>query len=864
MKTLEPPTAGRGRLPHRAVIGWVAAAGALAGNLRAAPAPEPVHWVASWASSQQIPEPRNALPASALEDATLREIVHLTLGGTTLRVRFSNAFGSAPLTLSAAHLARPLSRGTGEIDASTDRALTFAGRAAVTIPEGAVYLSDPIEFPAASQADLAISFHLEHAPGGETAHPGSRETSFVAHGDQVSAASLTAAARIEHWYFLSGVEVAAPPEAASVVTLGDSLTDGRGSTTNGNDRWPDDLARRFAGSPRTRRLGVANAGIGGNRLLADSLGPSALARFDRDVLGAAGVRDLILLEGINDLGVATFRAPLPPAAHRDLVARIVAAYGQIAARAHAAGIRVMGGTLTPYGGSTYYHPDAAAEADRQAINRWIRAPGHFDAVADFDAAVRDPAHPERLRAEYDSGDHLHPSAAGYRAMAEAVPIEFFERAAGRAECAGHQPADSESADPASLLTFTPFHPDGIYARGEPVGWSVAVREGGRLPRGTYTYTVKENGAAVVTTGGFDPSPGSDPSSGSARITASLAHPAMLYVEVDWHPLAGSCASERIATLGAAVDPTGLEPTAPRPADFDEFWQEKLAALERVPIHPQLVPLETPQPGVELYRVELDSLGSHVQGYLALPKGGTRLPALVIYQYAGVYALDPRTATDRAAQGWLAFDVDAHDLPPDRGSGVPTNYDTLGDTDRNTAYFLDMYLRDTRAIDYIETSPRWDRRTIVLTGTSMGGQQSLVTAGLNPGRITAVVVNEPSGADSDGAAHGRYVGYPWWHQSDPRVLGTARYFDTVNFASRIRAPSLVAMGFIDTIAPPAGIWTALDRIPAPKEAVPLVESDHNNLTPNKQGAYLQRSEQVLATLLVGRPFHPNESLTTPPP
>ena len=865
-------------------------------------------WVESWASAQQTPEPQNALPASALQDATLREIVHLSAGGTRLRVRLSNAFGVAPLHIAAAHVARPILLASGEIDGSTDRALTFSGKGEVTIPAGADYLSDPIDFPAAPLSDLAVSLYVEASPARQTSHPGSRETSFLAHGDQVSRATLPAATRVDHWYFLSGIEVAAAPEAATIVALGDSITDGHGSTTNGNDRWPDDLARRLAaasgdtlGIPASLRgagasmpglhaapLGVVNAGIGGNRLLADGIGPNALARFNRDVLAQAAVRDVIVLEGINDLGVATAGHALSPQAHRALVEHITAAYAQLIARAHAHGIRVLGGTLTPDAGSAIYHPDAAAEADRQAVNRWIRTPGHFDAVVDFDAALRDPVHPDHMLRAYDSGDHLHPSPAGYRAMADAIPLELFEE---------------RPTDPAALLTFTPFHANGIYRLGEKAGWTVSVRAGSRPPPGAYTYTVRENDDAVVTQGTLEPT------SGAARIEVSLDHPAMLYVTVEWQPTEAPYRGERIATLGAAIDPTGLKPTTPRPADFDAFWRAKLAALKRIPIHPVLVRIPTQQAGVELYRVRLDSLGSHVQGYLAMPahagplqgaaagplQGGAgplrgasvgscrdaaagappsaatcppggasagRFPALVIYQYAGVYALNPKTATDRAAEGWLAFDVDSHDLPPDQGTGVPSDYDTIGNTDRNTSYFLYMYLRDTRVIDYIETSPHWDHRTIVLTGTSMGGQQSLATAGLNPGRITAVVVNEPSGADSSGALHGRYVGYPWWHQTDPRVLDAARYFDTVNFASRIEAPALVAMGFIDTIAPPAGIWTALNQIPAPKEAVPMVESDHNNITPQKQDAYLQRSEQVLAMLLVGRSFHPDQSLTRP--
>ena len=224
----------------------------------------------------------------------------------------------------------------------------------------------------------------------------------------------------------------------------------------------------------------------------------------------------------------------------------------------------------------------------------------------------------------------------------------------------------------------------------------------------------------------------------------------------------------------------------------------------------------------------------MQGYLAAPKREGKFPALIVYQYAGVYALQTRTVTDRAAEGWLTLDVSSHDLPPDQGIGVPQNYGAVGNTDRETSYSSNMYLRDSRAIDYIASRPDWDGRTIVVTGTSMGGHQSLVAAGLNP-KVTAVLVNEPAGADANGDLHGRKAGYPnWAATTDPRVAKTGLYFDTVYFASRIKAPSLVAIGFIDTVTPPVGIWTAFNQIPGPKEAVPMVESDHNNLTPAEAG------------------------------
>lgn len=387
--------------------------------------PQATAWVGSWASSQQIPEPRNALAPEDLKDATLRQIVHLTLGGKMLRVRLSNAFGTEPLHITAVHIARPLSLLTGSIEGPSDTPLTFSGNADVTIPAGAEYVSDPIAFAAPPFCDLAITMHIADPPAQQTSHPGARETSFLVHGDMVGAIDLPDAKQFEHWYFLSGVEVEAAPDARAVVALGDSITDGHGATTNGNDRWPDDLARRLAADPATRDTGVLNVGTGGNRLLLDGLGPDALAREDRDVLARPGARYLVVLEGINDLGTLTRDADVPAADHDALTARIVGAYKQLILRAHAQGIKVMGATITPDGGSPYYHPGVLDEAARQTINQWIRAAGHFDAVADFDAAVRDPAHPDKMLPAFDSGDHLHPSPAGYRAMANAVPLDFF-------------------------------------------------------------------------------------------------------------------------------------------------------------------------------------------------------------------------------------------------------------------------------------------------------------------------------------------------------------------------------------------------------------------------------------------------------
>ena len=382
-------------------------------------------WVGSWAASQQIPEPQNALSADDLRDATVREVVHLSIGGTKLRVHVSNAFGTGPLYFTSVHIARPTSPASMTIDAGSDRALTFSGATDVIVPAGAEYISDPIDYSVGPLSNIAVSFHLDAPPAQETSHPGSRATTYYVHGNMVSAANLIGAQHVDHWYQLSGIDVLVPAGAASIVALGDSITDGHGATTNGNDRWTDILAERLQGFPATRNIGVLNQGIGGNHVLTDGLGPNALARFDRDVLAQPGVHWLIVFEGVNDLGGLTRTSEVSAAEHTALVSRILSAYEQIIVRAHDHGIRVIGATITPYSGSDYYHPGPANEADRQAINAWIRTAGHFDDVLDFDKVVRDPDHPDRLATMDDCGDHLHPNSAGYRAMGSAIPLTLF-------------------------------------------------------------------------------------------------------------------------------------------------------------------------------------------------------------------------------------------------------------------------------------------------------------------------------------------------------------------------------------------------------------------------------------------------------
>ena len=394
-------------------------------NAAATKAAEARRWTGSWASAQLAPSAKDALPAAELTDGTLRQTVRLTTGGGKIRMRLSNAFGTEPLKLSGVHVALAAATGSSRIDPATDRAVTFSGRAEVTIPAGAEYLSDTIDIAAAPLAHLAITLRFDGAPPAQqTGHTGSRTTSWFAAGDQLAAADLTGAKSIDRWFQISGVDVLRAG-GSSLVTFGDSITDGYGVTPNGDNRWPDILAARLQADPRTRGVGVLNAGIGGNRLLLDGSGPNAMARFNRDVLNQAGVKYVILLEGVNDLGVLTRDQPVGPEAHAVLVARMIAAYEQMIQRARERGIKIYGATVMPYAGSAYYHPGAVNEQDRQAINAWIRAPGRFDAVIDFDTLMRDPADPSKLSPAHDSGDGLHPSIAGYKAMGDAVPLELF-------------------------------------------------------------------------------------------------------------------------------------------------------------------------------------------------------------------------------------------------------------------------------------------------------------------------------------------------------------------------------------------------------------------------------------------------------
>jgi lysophospholipase L1-like esterase len=385
------------------------------------------HWVAGWGASPQAPIASN-LSERGFEDQTVRQIIFSGAGGAMVRVRLSNAFGAEPVRIAAASVAIQ-SRGP-EIVPGTARALSFAGRRAVAIPAGRGVASDPVVLRVHSGTHLAVSLYFAVPSGPVTQHTQARQVNWVAAGGRTLDASARAFfTQTQSWYLLSGVDVLAPRrDRGAVVALGDSITDGVGASLDANARYPNDLTRLFAARPGPT-LSVVDEGIGGNRVLnaTECCGDGAVARFRRDVLGQPGVRDVILLEGINDIGQSQSRGPLT-APHTSISAlQIVDGYARIIAMAHAAGLRIFGATLTPFHGARYWTP--AGEAKREAVNTWIRTSGAFDGVIDFAAAVAESGDPEQLAPAFDSGDHLHPNAVGYRAMAHAVNLAALLRAA---------------------------------------------------------------------------------------------------------------------------------------------------------------------------------------------------------------------------------------------------------------------------------------------------------------------------------------------------------------------------------------------------------------------------------------------------
>jgi lysophospholipase L1-like esterase len=385
------------------------------------------HWVATWGPSPSPPLATAELMHTAklsFENQTLRQIVHTSIGGKQLRVRLSNAFGKQKVEIGAVHVAV---HGAGSaITPGTDRVVTFSGRAHVTIPADAIVLSDPVPLDVPAGGDLAISIFVPKAAMGAGIHYAAQQTSYVGPGNQTAAGEFKGGGTMTSWVYLAGVDVLAPGRAFTVVAFGDSITDGARSTLDANRRWPDILANRL----RAKRIGVVDAGIGGNRILHDAsaanirFGVNALARFERDVLAQPGVRYVIILEGINDLGHAGTSAPLSETVSAD---DLIAGMKQMIERAHVRGVKVIGATILPFEGTTfagYFSPEK--EVKRKAVNAWIRTGGAFDGVIDFDKTTRDPARPDRILPAYDGGDRLHPGDAGYRAMGESIDLKLFK------------------------------------------------------------------------------------------------------------------------------------------------------------------------------------------------------------------------------------------------------------------------------------------------------------------------------------------------------------------------------------------------------------------------------------------------------
>ncbi|KAF2124907.1 SGNH hydrolase [Dothidotthia symphoricarpi CBS 119687] len=429
------------------------------------PSPPHGHWIDAWASMPQLTEPANLPPVPfngtdvVFANSTIRQTLYMTAAASQIRLKFSNVFGGSNLPITAVTVAMPANNTAGihQIQAKTLRKVTFSGKSSISIPNGALAVSDPVDFPIKAQQVVTVTMYLATGQTTNliTSHPGSRTTSWWQFGDAVNAAEITVSdastQSAAHWYFLSSIEAWVPREQGSLLIVGDSITDGRGSTTNANNRWPDLLLARLQQGLTTRRISIGNLAAGGNRVLADGLGPNALGRIDRDVLAHPGVQYAMIFEGVNDIGTAATTAN----AQDDVYEALTQAYEQMVTLIHAHGIPVFGATITPFSapsnftGQPYSSPER--EATRQKVNSFIRDSGTFDAVVDFDKLLADPEVPSRLKAEYDSGDYLHPNVQGYQHLADQFPVAIFEQWAGGV-VGSAQPHLSQAPTTPSYLT----------------------------------------------------------------------------------------------------------------------------------------------------------------------------------------------------------------------------------------------------------------------------------------------------------------------------------------------------------------------------------------------------------------------------
>lgn len=373
------------------------------------------NWVGTWTTAQQIVEPHNLPPAPGLSGNSIREIVQISVGGKKLRVKFSNEFGKQPLVINAAEIAIALNGGSSpEINEKSTRTLTFQGKQNITIEPGKMVVSDAIRLKVANRQNLAITIHYGDCDNKlVTGHPGSRTTSYLAEGNTTD---FSAAAKTDHWYTICGIDIVGNKKTRAVAILGNSITDGRGSTTNQQNRWADNLSRALLASSFSKDVAVLNLGIGGNCVLRGGLGPTGSKRYDRDILQQEGVKYIIIFEGINDLGGLRNG--------EETANGLIEAYRKMIAEAHAKGIKIYGGTITPFKGNNYYTPEH--EAARTKVNEWIRNSGEFDAVIDFDLIMRDPHNPEALQSRFlYENDWLHPNADGYKTMGSSVDLNLF-------------------------------------------------------------------------------------------------------------------------------------------------------------------------------------------------------------------------------------------------------------------------------------------------------------------------------------------------------------------------------------------------------------------------------------------------------
>lgn len=388
-------------------------------------------WVQTWGAAPLPPTPaQGPFPATpGFVNETIRQTIRVSVGGARVRLRLSNEYGSKPLAIGAVSVA--LADEKGNVRSGTERAVLFSGKPGVSVPAGAPYLSDPVDLPVSALSSLSVSIYLPEDTGPCTCHATGMQNAFVSDTGDFTSKPFTPARTLQVRAFISGVEVETPRAGRAVVVLGDSISDGVGSTVDTNQRWPDLLARRL-NDKRAAGWGVVNMGISGNRVLADGAGQSALARFDRDVLSAAAVKAVVIFEGVNDLGLSygRFEGPMGElmktlaSGNKATAEAMIAGYRQLIERARAKGLKVLAATLTPYGGAMYYSEEG--EAVRQAINTWIRNSGEVDGVLDFDAAVRDPARPSQMKDGFHSGDYLHGSDAGYAAMAASIDLSLFK------------------------------------------------------------------------------------------------------------------------------------------------------------------------------------------------------------------------------------------------------------------------------------------------------------------------------------------------------------------------------------------------------------------------------------------------------